>query len=1028
MSMHLYFDDIFYAYRKAKMDCFFERAAITRHKFYSYEQDLEANLRSLMDRLNESVTKTITAENFLGGVACIPKSADFSEGYKGWSSEKGHFFSTSPETRWDVFRGKYSLDYRTVIDAEVDAHIVSALWIMEVGQYLDQLLDDKTSYGYRIARGKPQGEIVSAEKPPANQESPHLFRPYFYQFKEWRERGIGLAKSALEHGDAIIAMTMDVKGFFHNVDPGWILQEEWLEALPPQSRGRVRNNHEFSNALVEAIRNWNQRAGFPSGVPIGLSCSKVLANAAMWRFDRDFIQAMAPIYYGRYVDDILAVFPDEGICRDNITTLRHIEDRFRISGGMELKAYRRRTEHAEEGDLEIKDKSTGNFVFSRSKQKIFVLQGEPGTSYLKLLKQGLNKLDYEFARMPGPVEASQFWQGLSIHADPEQEPDALRVGDPESFRRLEISLLLRNLRRMHGIVDRKSMVAELEKARPLFIEYALSPRHLFDFFRYGLQFISIHAALDLNKETFEIFDKILESFDRLQADEKPKKNEEAEAHTERAKKCREFIELCVVDAVACASESPQTKTYKRLRKRSELSGVAGNYLELLSPKDLVYYDLAFIACREYLIAEAEGVRKPSDANTDKPPWRYPIDGLNTLGVFLAESSMRGLGYLESQSIPRHALLMPTRPLSSLDLLILKQRLLTYSDWKGRLSGLLRGVRGISQFDIHETIPEELAPTSPVIEFSGNKGRGKKLRIALAVWETNQNDEYVPALNNRHVISTQRLQRFQRITDSVFGLEEKVDLLIFPELSVPPAFAHLIGTDCLLNGVSVVFGEEYVHGLGTVSNNAMAYFCADMKGYPLNIFLRQSKLIPAAIEREVLDRSGLQMEPHPNSVLQKNGTGYTDSNRPIFKWGDFYFAIMICNELTNIDYRRWFRGKLDALIVIEWNRDVNTFAPIVESASSDLSCYVIQVNNRKYGDCRIRKPGKEAWDRDVVRVHGGAGDYFVVGEIDIEALRAFHSNDHPDLAHKEFKPFPTGFKVSGERDIRNHLEDENEETQ
>jgi hypothetical protein len=71
-----------------------------------------------------------------------------------------------------------------------------------------------------------------------------------------------------------------------------------------------------------------------------------------------------------------------------------------------------------------------------------------------------------------------------------------------------------------------------------------------------------------------------------------------------------------------------------------------------------------------------------------------------------------------------------------------------------------------------------------------------------------------------------------------------------------------------------------------------------------------------------------------------------------------------------------------------------------------------VNNRQYGDSRIRVPHKESYERDLIRVRGGLHDYFVIGEIDIDKLRKFQSYQiSPD---KDFKPVPTGFKMSDDR--------------
>ena len=136
--------------------------------------------------------------------------------------------------------------------------------------------------------------------------------------------------------------------------------------------------------------------------------------------------------------------------------------------------------------------------------------------------------------------------------------------------------------------------------------------------------------------------------------------------------------------------------------------------------------------------------------------------------------------------------------------------------------------------------------------------------------------------------------------------------------------------------------------------------------------------------------------------------------PIIQHGDFRFALLICSELTNINYRTALRGQVDALFVLEWNRDTESFNALVESAALDMHAYIIQCNDREYGDSRIRAPFKDGWKRDILRVKGGVTDYCVIGEIDIHALRQFQSSKRSP--EKPFKPVPDGFQISYGRKV------------
>jgi hypothetical protein len=110
-----------------------------------------------------------------------------------------------------------------------------------------------------------------------------------------------------------------------------------------------------------------------------------------------------------------------------------------------------------------------------------------------------------------------------------------------------------------------------------------------------------------------------------------------------------------------------------------------------------------------------------------------------------------------------------------------------------------------------------------------------------------------------------------------------------------------------------------------------------------------------------------------------------------------------------------RGEVDTLFVLSWNQDLESFGAMVEAAVLDVHCYMVLVNNRKYGDSRVRTPSKKNWMRDLVRIKGGLDDYFVVTDLDVMSLRNFQSYHEPPLGDDAaFKPTPEGFTIAKRR--------------
>ncbi len=72
---------------------------------------------------------------------------------------------------------------------------------------------------------------------------------------------------------------------------------------------------------------------------------------------------------------------------------------------------------------------------------------------------------------------------------------------------------------------------------------------------------------------------------------------------------------------------------------------------------------------------------------------------------------------------------------------------------------------------------------------------------------------------------------------------------------------------------------------------------------------------------------------------------------------------------------------------------------------------VQVNNRRYGDSRVRAAYRLEHKRDSVRLKGGIEDYFVTAEIDFHSLRNFQRKNRMNDKNSEFKPVAIGFQMS-----------------
>lgn len=246
----------------------------------------------------------------------------------------------------------------------------------------------------------------------------------------------------------------------------------------------------------------------------------------------------------------------------------------------------------------------------------------------------------------------------------------------------------------------------------------------------------------------------------------------------------------------------------------------------------------------------------------------------------------------------------------------------------------------------------------------------------------------------------RYQKTIKIINDILRERRKVDYIVFPECSIPHRWAISIAKTLAQNGVSLLAGVEYYKKKNRLRNDCLVSLTTNWPGYRTGVIYLQPKLIPAHNEKSNLRK--LRSKPLYKPVgLEKK--------LPIYIHDNFHFGVLICSDLTNIANREYFQGHVDSLFVLEWNQDLNTFGFLVESAAHDIHTFVIQVNNRKYGDSRIRAPYAKEYKRDAVRVKGGISDYYVIGDIDYLSLRK--SQKSKSTKGGLFKPVPTGFSMS-----------------
>ena len=265
------------------------------------------------------------------------------------------------------------------------------------------------------------------------------------------------------------------------------------------------------------------------------------------------------------------------------------------------------------------------------------------------------------------------------------------------------------------------------------------------------------------------------------------------------------------------------------------------------------------------------------------------------------------------------------------------------------------------------------------------------------------DSFNAGASGRPDLSRERYQRLERIVNQAIDAFPRPTHLLLPELSLPERWVDTVSKLLQDAGISLIAGLDYNRdAFDHIHSEALLILSDDRLGFSSSVQIRQVKSCAAAGEEEVLLKQfGSQWSP----VL-------AGTRKPIYIHGGFCFGVLVCSELQNIGHREQFQGHVDCLVVLSWNQDLETFSALVESASLDVHAHVALVNNRRYGDSRVRTPAKKAHMRDACRLRGGKNEHVVVVELDIKGLRAFQSRAKRwPCKDDPFKPVPEGFSIA-----------------
>ena len=998
------------SYKKLKSGVFFDKTQLClRDKIVIYESS---------NKFRESFTElceTLQSENWdfileKINILLFPKSLKK-------DSDEGII------SNWIVNKTEIK-DYQYFIDMPVEGHILGVAWVLLVGSQLDEQIYEH-SYGNRLRK-----KLLDDNGNPTY--SPYLFEPYFRQYESWRDNALNDAKKSLNKNQDVIILMLDFARFFYNVNVTKNALDEIVDNIIGEDckinecyKSFIRPLNNFVWQVIETYSN-KLRKICPDIIeernvlPIGFYPSCILSNYALKKFDDTIIQGWNPIYYGRYVDDTIIVekieknsdiyiaaqkgtLTSDMVIQHYLTHCSAWNKQFNCinnyEGGL---LYSQDNNKKKKYIVNPNFNTFPNCNIEIQKEKVNILYFNSGQSdaLIKCFQERLRKNKSEFRFLPEDVSTLQEDNYIEIYDMKENtSPNKLRDVKGIDIDKFSLSKYLGKFTRISGLVHDKK-----ENSFESNINKIFTSQVIIDNYTTWEKILEIFISNNQYSSYLKFSKRIKNAIEGIQAD----------GITEKMTKRALFIHLysCVYRTLSLSWGKEINKLTKDIAE--QLKNVFF-IPEEFTTQAINSQEMILHMRRSYCITRM----------TDKYAMPILIDeiisdhimsdqiNINFTDFNNIQEKTHSFDFLKKiKDKPTAKYIFYPYMITMNDLCIsnLLQQIYS-SNNEFNINNLKRWYVNInynvptndqelSNYEINDVISVQNGIVSK--KHKAIRVENKKYeRVKIAVANTKLYEKDVDdAFNGK---PNRTLKRYNELTKIVNeAIRCKADMLIFPECYLPFEWLPILSRTCARNNIAVVSGVEHIISRNSEANNKVSNLTAVILPFKENDY----KYSYIHFHKKV------HMSPHEKEIIESRNF-FVDEGKEyeLYNWNDFWFSTYCCYELTSITDRAIFQSYIDALIAVEWNRDINYYSNIVESLSRDIHCFCVQVNTSEYGDSRITRPSKTEM-KDILTVKGGSNSTILVDDLKIVQLREFqlkgNAIQEKDSLSKLYKQTPPDF--------------------
>ncbi|SMO65103.1 reverse transcriptase domain-containing protein [Gracilimonas mengyeensis] len=911
-------------------------------------------------------------------------------------------------------------DINLIIDAPLEIHLLSILWLIRIGYKIDKDLPE-SCYGNRLLLNEEGSGIVSGRG---------LLEPYYRQYQKWRDKGIEEVKKELERGHNATFVNLDISSYYYNVRLKWQDLEEFvgdneLDKLLQEMMFRVHQVY-TKNVLINVPQKSNSSRYAENEVilPIGLFSSYILANNYLKSFDDDVANLVSTSYYGRYVDDIILVVSEtESVEIDDerlkllIRTYGH-DKRFEeqpqklSSNSKNIIKNFSNLFRVEQYKSDGKDPEQVYFfrnpkypLLSLQRRKVMVYEFKAGysQSVIDKLQKDIEDRSSEFRRLPTEDRLDFDKEVYELLYDDS-------FGKPRTLKdykenRVGLSTYLYKATTLAIWKDGKRLKEEFKKVQAFF-----KGSNLIEYYQLWEKLFTLLVVADRKMDLAILLKNIQNEIEHLKIDERFDNVRDSLQKT-----LRNYLCTSLAQSFALKAKILNDKWFAE--RLESIFGTESPKIDTINNTTLAIRNIWFVrsAYVTYPLLEFTNWAQSESISTIRSLIEQELDwsNLNKETFTLAKQPNPYPRFFNLYEVSHYWWIYNIVLNNTVNQLktdrftheFISKALEKFIEWNNIPTDELdikEAIRrlsdevNINQIENHEHIQEIHIQDVLPDDFEVDENEKLNIRIGLANMKVKWEHEAEYSLRGRPLTNLERLDRIYRILEKFRTEKPRTDLAIFPEISIPHAFTSGLLWFAKNHQFGMVFGIEHINTGKDVFN-----FIATV--LPFRLRKRQDAIFIPRLKNHYSHGELAVIRANHLDVVHNDEYFYH-----LFKWRNLYFTTFYCFELADIEHRSWFRSKVDLLVASEYNQDVNYFSSIIDSTARDLNMYVAQVNSSHFGDNRLTLPAKTIF-KNLIRLDGGENDLVIIATIDLKEFR-----EHLEVGYeiqkdaKVYKPSPPNF--------------------